>query len=51
MAVIFLAPSLPGDTEWLARKSPCDKVGRDVSYISDVSIIFDFRPVLFQHGA
>jgi hypothetical protein len=51
IAVIILALSLPGTTEWLARKSSANKVnGLDELPIDapDVVVTGDVRPVFFE---
>jgi tetrahydromethanopterin S-methyltransferase subunit F len=51
VAVIFLAASLPGETIWLARKSPCDEIGADAFDVSDVPIVGHIGPVAFKDFA
>jgi len=49
--VIARASSLPGNAEWLARKSPCDQVCSDAFDVSYVSVIWDAGPELFEDFA
>lgn len=51
MTVIRRAPSLPGATERLAWKSPCDEVGSNVSHVSDVPVVWDVGPMAFEDFA
>jgi hypothetical protein len=51
MAVIVRAESLPGETERLARKSPCDDVGADAGEFSDVSIVWHGWEILGEDTA
>lgn len=48
VTVILRASALPGATERLARKSPCDDVGADAFDVSDVAIVGHVGPVAFE---
>jgi len=53
VAVIILASSLPGNGEWLAGESSCEKSDSCVyvaSYLAYVFVDRDFRPVFFEDG-
>jgi len=51
VTVICRAESLPGETERLARKSPCDEVGANASDVSDVAVVRHVGPVSFEDFA
>jgi hypothetical protein len=51
VAVICRASLLPGEAEWLARKSPCNQVGADSANGSDISEVGHGWPITFEDFA